>query len=170
MTRAIYAGSFDPITWGHLDIIARAFPLFELVIGVANNVKKKPFLPIGVRRELVTKSLRFLEIEGRITDSYRIEVHEIRGLLAEFCAKNNIKVAIRGLRNTIDFEYEFGMAHINSGLGNIETIFIPAKGNHTHVSSSAVRELALYGADISQYVPPVVAEAIRKPSEGLDRR
>jgi pantetheine-phosphate adenylyltransferase len=114
-----------------------------------------------VRRELVTKSLRSLEINGRISDSRGIEVHEIRGLLAEFCAKNDIKVAIRGLRNSVDFEYEFGMANINSGLGKMETIFIPAQNRFTHISSSAVRELAFYGADISQYVPGVVVEAIK---------
>ena len=161
--KAIYAGSFDPITLGHLDIIARAAPMFELVIGVAHNAKKKSFIPIGTRRELVVKSLATISllqphIAAPAKLSHPIEVHGVYGLLADFCKKNNIHAIVRGLRNTVDFEYEFGMAHVNAGLGNVETIFLPAKGSQTHVSSSVVRELAALGADISEYVPAVVAK------------
>lgn len=148
--RAVYAGSFDPITLGHLDIIVRAAPLFDLVIGVANNPRKRPLIPLAVRHKLVISSLT--------TSGLVLDVQEVPGLLVDFCNDNDIQVIVRGLRNTVDFEYEFGMAHVNEGLGDVQTIFLPSKGSQTHVSSSVVRELAVYGADISEYVPVVVRD------------
>lgn len=144
MIKAVYAGSFDPITNGHLDIIKRASTIFDLTIIIANNSSKKHLLTIEERIKLVKESTL-------------LKTEQITGLLSSYCKENNINIIIRGLRNSIDFEYEFQMAHINNSIfNNLETIFIPSKGDQTYISSSMIRELLKLNADISKYVPSVV--------------
>lgn len=130
MIKAIYAGSFDPLTLGHMDIIQRASKLFELHIGIASNPKKNYWLKAEERQDLVAQSI------ADVTDKYHMNVFIIPGLLAGFCKLHDIKVLVRGLRNTIDFEYEFGMSTVNSGLGDLETVFLPARSPKSHISSS----------------------------------
>jgi len=155
MIKAIYAGSFDPITLGHLDIISRAAKCFELSIGIANNPKKKHWLSIENRQDLVAQSIVSVS-------PYLIDVHIIDGLLANFCKTNGIQVLIRGLRNTIDFEYETSMYAVNSRLAHLETVFFPAQSSNSHISSSVVRELVSLGVDVSPYVPEAVLRFLQK--------
>jgi pantetheine-phosphate adenylyltransferase len=154
--KAIFPASFDPITLGHMDIIKRASKMFSLTIGVATNPNKQYLLPQEISVSLINASLREANIFANVA--------VVSGLLVDFCKEREIEIVIRGLRNSIDFEYEFSMAHINRGLGNIETIFFPAAGSHTHISSSAVKELSKYGADkIKNYVPaPVFTHMLQR--------
>lgn len=139
--RGIYAGSFDPITLGHLDIINRSKGLFdELIIGVANNSKKNSHFSIEKRVELVKIA------------APNVPVVAIDGMLAEYCNQADIGVIVRGLRSTIDFEYENAIAAVNLKFG-VETIFINSMGSKYHISSSVVRELMKFKMDLKGYVP-----------------
>ncbi len=153
MIKAIYAGSFDPITLGHVDIINRASKLFDLTVGVATNPSKKPLFGVLDRLNHISGVIQEFNIPN-------VTVAAVPGLLAQFCIENDITVIVRGLRNSIDFEYEFDMAHVNAGLGKMETVFLPAQGAQTHISSSVVRQLASLGADYTPYVPKVIQEAL----------
>lgn len=153
MIKAIYAGSFDPLTLGHVDIIVRASKMFDLTIGVATNPSKNHLFDAMDRLSHVA----FVLEEFKLTN---VKFGFVPGLLAQFCAENSITVIVRGLRNSIDFEYEFDMAHVNAGLGKMETVFLPAQGAQTHISSSVVRQLASLGADYTPYVPKVIQEAL----------
>ena len=154
--KAIYPGSFDPITLGHMDIIHRASKIFDLTVGIANNPAKKNYISAEERIFLAKFSITEASI-------HNVNVEIVPGLLANFCKENGIGIIIRGLRNSIDFEYEFSMAHINESLGDLETVFLSSCGNQTHISSSAVRELCKYGAEnIRNYVPPSVFEFLKK--------
>lgn len=159
--KAVYAGSFDPITRGHLSIIKRAAKMFDLTIGVANNAKKKQWIGIEDRKRLVEQSLTDV-ISGSQDLRERCRVETVDGLLANFCTKNDIRIIVRGLRNTIDFEYEFGMAHVNKLIsmveGSLETVFLVADEKETHISSSVVRELFEHGANTKLLVPSPVEE------------
>lgn len=153
MITAIYPGTFDPITLGHLDIINRISRLYEkVVISVVMNVEKKPLFDIEERMELIRKVVR---------DLPNVEVSCSIELLADFARNYENPVVIKGLRNHIDYEYETTMAVFNKKLNhNLETFFITANQKYTYVSSTAVRQLALYGSDLSEYVPSDVAAAI----------
>ena len=153
MITAIYPGTFDPITLGHLDIITRASKLFDkLVVSVVMNIEKTPFFDIDERVELIKKV---------VSELPNVEVACSIELLADFAKQYENPVIIKGLRNHIDYEYETTMAVFNKKLNpQLETFFITAKLEYTYVSSTAVRQLALYGADLSDYVPKVVADEI----------
>ncbi len=153
MITAIYPGTFDPITLGHLDIITRASKIFDkLVVSVVMNIEKTPFFDIDERVELIKKT---------VADLPNVEVASSIELLADFAKQYENPVIIKGLRNHIDYEYETTMAVFNKKLNpRLETFFITAKLEYTYVSSTAVRQLALYGADLSDYVPKVVADEI----------
>ena len=153
MITAIYPGTFDPITLGHLDIITRASKIFDkLVVSVVMNIEKSPFFDIDERVELIKKV---------VSELPNVEVACSIELLADFAKQYENPVIIKGLRNHIDYEYETTMAVFNKKLNpQLETFFITAKLEYTYVSSTAVRQLALYGADLSDYVPKVVAEEI----------
>lgn len=155
MITAIYPGTFDPITLGHIDIIGRASRIFEkLVVSVVMNVEKNPFFDIDERVALIKKA---------VSDFPNVEVTSSIELLADFARQYENPVIIKGLRNHIDYEYETTMAVFNKKLNpRLETFFITAKLEYTYVSSTAVRQLALYGADLSDYVPEVVAQEIRQ--------
>ena len=153
MITAIYPGTFDPITLGHLDIITRASKIFDkLVVSVVMNIEKTPFFDIDERVELIKKV---------VSELPNVEVACSIELLADFAKQYENPVIIKGLRNHIDYEYETTMAVFNKKLNpQLETFFITAKLEYTYVSSTAVRQLALYGADLSDYVPKVVADEI----------
>jgi pantetheine-phosphate adenylyltransferase len=155
MRRAVYPGSFDPVTNGHLDVVERARKLFdEVVVAVAHNEEKQPLFSLEER-------LKFLqETVGKI-DNVRITHFE--GLLVEFALKQNAHAVIRGLRAVSDFEFEFQMALMNRKLeGNLETIFLMPKEEYTYLSSRLVKEIARLGGDVSSFVPVSVAKALGK--------
>jgi len=150
---AICAGTFDPLTMGHLDVIERASRIFpRVVIAVATNPGKDPLFSLEQRIELVKNSTAHLE---------GIEVDSFDGLLVDFAESKDVRVIVRGLRAFSDFEYEFQMALTNRKLKpRIETIFLMPKQDYSYVSSSNVRTVASLGGDISQFVPPPVQRAL----------
>ncbi|MEN8253997.1 MAG: pantetheine-phosphate adenylyltransferase [Verrucomicrobiota bacterium] len=150
---AMCAGTFDPITMGHLDVIERASRIFpRVVIGVATNSGKNPLFGLEERMELVRQATA--HING-------VEVDDFNGLLVDFAESKEVRVIVRGLRAFSDFEYEFQMALTNRKLKpKIETIFLMPKQDYSYVSSSNVREVAQLGGDTSQFVPPPVQRAL----------
>lgn len=155
MITAIYPGTFDPLTLGHLDIIKRVSKIFDkLIVSVVMNVEKTPMFDIDERIEIIRKvvaGIPNVEVDGSVE------------LLVEFAKKYENPVIIKGLRNHIDYEYETTMSVFNHRLDpDIETFFITASQEYTYVSSTAVRQLAMYGSDLTDYVPPQVAEEITK--------
>lgn len=151
---AICAGTFDPLTLGHLDVIERASRIFpRVVIAVATNPGKNPLFSLEERIDLVQKSTSHLE---------GIEVDSFAGLLVDFAESKGVQVIVRGLRAFSDFEYEFQMALTNRKLKPaIETLFLMPKQDYSYVSSSNVRTVASLGGDISQFVPPPVQAALK---------
>lgn len=151
---ALYAGSFDPITNGHTDLIKRSLGFVDrLVVGVAVNVSKQPLFSEDERETL---------IKAALDDDPRVEVLAFRGLVVEFAQKVGAKVILRGLRAVADFEYEYQMALMNRHLApNLETMFMVPSLEVSYVSSSLVREVARFGGDIEKLVHPAVAQALR---------
>ena len=149
MVRAVYPGSFDPITLGHLDIITRASKLFdEVVMAVVANPGKNPLLPIDVRAELISRVIA--DIPGVTVDTFQ-------GLTVDFAKKKQISVIIRGLRAVSDYEAELSMAQTNKQLlPELETIFLMTKAEYSFISSSTVKEIVKLGGDVSQFLPPAV--------------
>ena len=154
MPKAIYPGSFDPITNGHLDILDRACQIFsEVTIVVAGTGQKNPAFTPEERIEL---------IRAATADRPKVKVDRWSGLIMDYARENEVSAVIRGLRAASDFEYEFMMAAMNKQiLPEVETLFMMTGQNLYFVSSSMVKELARYGGDVSGYVPPVVVEAFR---------
>lgn len=155
MVRAVYPGSFDPITLGHLDIITRASKLFdEVVMAVVANPGKNPLLPIDVRAELISRV---------IGDMPGVTVDTFQGLTVDFAKNKQISVIIRGLRAVSDYEAELSMAQTNKQLlPELETIFLMTKAEYSFISSSTVKEIARLGGDVSQFVPPPVNEYLKR--------
>ena len=155
---AVYPGTFDPITNGHIDLVNRAAPLFEkIVVGVAQSPSKGPTLPLELRVELAEEAL------GHHAN---VEVVGFDTLLAHFVRASNGGVLLRGLRAVSDFEYEFQMASMNRHLiPEVETLFLTPSEQHSFISSSLVREIARLGGDVSGFVPATVLEALRKARE-----
>ena len=153
--RAIYPGSFDPVTNGHLDVIERARKLFdEVIVAVAHNDQKQPFFSLEERLELLQKA---------IGDREHVKVAPLDGLLVDFAVAQKSTAVIRGLRAISDFEFEFQMALMNRKLeASVETIFLMPKEEYTYLSSRIVKEIARLGGDISQFVPACVALAFGK--------
>lgn len=155
--RAIYPGTFDPITHGHVDIIRRALSYFdEIVILVAHSGKKKPLFEAEERKAL---------IEGCFTSTdakqIRVEVHS--GLLAEYAKKSGIQVVLRGLRGISDFEYEFQMATMNRRMNSVlETFFLMSSEKFFFVNSTLVKEVISHGGDVSELVPAHVEKKLRE--------
>ena len=152
---AIYAGSFDPVTRGHEDLIRRSLQYVDrLVVAVATNVTKQPIFTHEERAALLRRV---------IGDEPRVEVRQFGGLLVDFAREVGAKLIIRGLRAVSDFEYEFQMALMNRHLSpQLETVFMVPSLDSTYISSSLVREVARYQGDVSGLVHPVVAEALRR--------
>lgn len=153
MTIAIYPGSFDPVTYGHIDIAIRASKIFDkLIIGVLVNPDKKYLFNMDERIALIKEALK---------EYKNIEVVGFEGLLVNYMKDNNIKVIVKGLRTFSDFEYEFNMADLNKRLYNeAETTFIMTSPQYSVVSSSMVKNLAKFSGDINDFAPKYVAEAI----------
>ena len=154
MRIAIYAGTFDPITRGHEDLIMRSLAFVDrLVVAVANNLSKTPLLSTEERVALVR------EVVG---DEKRIEVRSFDGLLVDFARSVDAQVFIRGLRAVSDFEYEFQMALMNRHLSpRVEPVFMVPSLDTTYISASMVREIAKFGGDVSALVHPAVVKALR---------
>jgi len=155
MRRAIYPGSFDPVTNGHLDVIERARKLFdEVIVAVAHNDEKQPLFSLEERLDLLR------ETAGRIAN---VRIAEFEGLLVDFAKAQNAGAVIRGLRAVSDFEFEFQMALMNRKLDvAVETIFLMPKEEYTYLSSRIVKEIARLGGDISSFVPACVAKALNR--------
>ena len=155
MRRAIYPGSFDPVTNGHVDVIERARKLFdEVVVGVAFNDQKQPFFTLEERLEFLRKVT---------TTIAGVKVAPLDGLLVEFAVQQEAHAVVRGLRAVSDFEFEFQMALMNRKLeSSVETIFLMPKEEYTYLSSRLVKEIARLGGDVSKFVPSLVASALGK--------
>lgn len=153
MKRAIFPGSFDPVTNGHIDLIKRASKICdELLVTVMINDSKAPFIPLEERVELLKKVTKNID---------NIKVCFNRGLLADFVKKENIDMIIRGVRSAADFEYEFQMSQANKALSDgVDTYFLATAPEYSYISSSAVREIVVFGGDISQFVPKIVKDYI----------
>ena len=151
---AVYPGTFDPITNGHIDLINRAAPLFErLIIGIAESPGKGPTLPLALRVELAQQA---------VAHHPHIEVRGFDCLLAHFVAEVGGGVLLRGLRAVSDFEYEFQLASMNRHLiPEVETLFLTPAEQYGFISSSLVREISRLGGNISGFVPPAVATALQ---------
>ena len=148
MKRAVFPGSFDPITLGHLDIIERSIPLFdEIIVGVGTNSEKKYMFPLKKRMAF---------IEETFSKYKSISVNQYEGLTIEFCKKVQADFIIRGLRNPADFEFEKAIAHTNRKLSGIETVFLLTAAKTSFISSSIVREIISNRGDYTQLVPPNV--------------
>ena len=155
MKRAIYPGSFDPVTNGHLDVVERAGKLFdEVIVAVAQNDEKQPLFTLDERLEMLNQTV------GKIDN---VHIAQFDGLLVEFARAKQAAAVIRGLRAVSDFEFEFQMALMNRKLeGSAETIFLMPKEEYTYLSSRLVKEIARLGGDVSKFVPAVVATALGK--------
>ncbi|MDD4692106.1 MAG: pantetheine-phosphate adenylyltransferase [Eubacterium aggregans] len=154
MAKAVYPGSFDPMTTGHLDIIRRASAIFdEIVVCVMVNTTKQYLFPLEQRIAL---------LESALSDRRNIQVDHYEGLLMNYVVDRGIDVVIKGLRNNRDFEYENNMEFFNKRMAkDIDTVYLMASHEHEYISSSAVRELLGFGGDISGLVPPEVEAALR---------
>jgi pantetheine-phosphate adenylyltransferase len=154
MRRAIYPGSFDPVTNGHLDVIERARKLFdEVIVAVAHNDEKQALFSLEERLQLLEQSI------GKIGN---VRIAQFDGLLVDFAAAQQASAVVRGLRAVSDFEFEFQMALMNRKLNtNVETIFLMPKEEYTYLSSRIIKEIARLGGDVSSFVPQVVAKALQ---------
>ena len=153
MIKAIYPGSFDPITNGHIDVINRASRLFDqVIIAVSQNINKKSFLSEKEKIEAINLSLQGLK---------NVEIIAFDSLLVDFAKANNVQIILRGLRAVSDFEYEFQLAGMNKHLDkNIETFFLTPSEKFSNISSSLVREILMLGGDISRFVPQKVEKIL----------
>lgn len=149
MTIAIYPGSFDPITNGHIDILKSGAEIFDkVIIAVSYNVNKKGFLPVDVRTNLISEAVK---------DIPNIEVDSFEGLTVEYAKKRGASVLLRGLRTSFDFEYEMQLSQTNQALyDKIKTVFLITKPEYNFISSSCVREILVNKGDIKSFVPEVV--------------
>ncbi|MDD3237257.1 MAG: pantetheine-phosphate adenylyltransferase [Candidatus Gastranaerophilales bacterium] len=155
MKTAIYPGSFDPITKGHLDVLKRAASIFDkVIIAVLVNSSKKSFLPIEDRLKLIKESC---------VDLQNVEVDSFDGLTIDYARQKNANVLIRGLRAVSDFEYEMQLSQTNSALASdINTVFLITKPKYNFISSSTVKEIATMKGDITKFVPKPVAEYLKE--------
>jgi len=152
---AIYPGSFDPVTYGHIDLIKRGASIFDrLVVAVARNPQKKTFFSVEERRSMLEEATR---------DLPNVDVDDFKGLLVDYARKKKAKVIIRGLRAISDFEFEFQMALTNRNLaGDIETLFLMPNEKYAYFSSRILKEIITLGADIKDFVPPYVERELKK--------
>lgn len=156
MKRAVYPGSFDPVTYGHLDVIKRASEMFDvLVVSVLNNKMKSPLFSVEERVKILKEATK---------DIPNVEVDSFTGLLINYAAEKQIHVAVRGLRAITDFEYELQIAQTNRKLsgGALDTVFLTTSLEYAYLSSSSVKEIASFGGDISECVPDFVAALMKE--------
>ncbi len=154
MKRAVYPGSFDPVTYGHLDVIRRAAEMFdELIVSVLNNKEKMPLFSVEERVKILEKAT---------ADIPNVKVDSFSGLLIDYAREKDIHVAVRGLRAITDFEYELQISQTNRLLSKekLDTVFLTTSLEYAYLSSSGVREIASFGGDISMCVPDFVAKLV----------
>jgi pantetheine-phosphate adenylyltransferase len=153
MTRALIPGSFDPVTFGHLDVIERTARLFdEVLVAVVENPHKSTVFTVAERTEMLA------EVTGHLPN---LKVDEFDGLLVDYALDRGVTAIVKGLRAVSDFEYELQMAQLNYRLSGIETLFMPTTPEHSFLSSSLVREVARFGGDVSSMVPTPVAARLQ---------
>ena len=152
---AVYPGTFDPITFGHIDIVDRACNLFDqVIIAIAENPSKQPLFSVAERKELIRESTTSME---------NVEVDAFEGILVEYATLRNAVAIIRGLRAVTDFEYELQMALMNRNLReNIATVFLMPHEKYIYLNSSIIKEVASFGENISHLVPEVVVQKLKK--------
>ncbi len=152
-TNAIYPGTFDPITLGHMDLIVRAAKIFDkLILAVSKSTKKNPLFSLDERVDMAKELCK---------DISNVEVKHFDGMLVDFVRQSNVKVIVRGLRAFSDFEYEFQMALTNRQLtSEVETLFLMPTEDYSYITSSMIREIASFGGDTSKFVPPLVQKAL----------
>ena len=155
MVRAIYPGSFDPVTFGHLDVIRRASELFdEVIVGVLHNSQKSPLFSVEERVNILEKATK---------DMPNVTVKAFEGLSVNFARENHAQVIVRGLRAVTDFEFELQMAQTNRVLAkDVDTMFLTTSLEYAYLSSTTVKEAAYFGADISKFAPEYVVEKVRE--------
>ena len=155
MQRAVYPGTFDPMTMGHVDLVKRASKLFDsVIIAIASSDSKKPMFTLEERIEIGNKIF---------ADDPKVEVIGFSGLLVNFAKDNDATILIRGLRVVADFEYEFQLANMNRAMSpDIESVFLTPKEEYSYISSSLVKEIATMGGDVDRFVDPVTLEALKK--------
>lgn len=150
MRKAIFPGSFDPITLGHVDIINRALPLFdEIIIAIGVNSDKKYMFSLEERIQFIEETYK---------SEAKIKVETYTGLTIDYCQQKNVEFILRGLRNPADFEFEKAIAQTNRKLANVETVFLLTSATTSFISSSIVRDVYRHGGDITQFVPKSVAK------------
>lgn len=155
MSRAIYPGSFDPVTYGHLDIIRRAAKIFdEVIVGILNNPEKSPLFSVEERVKMLEEVTR---------DVPNVKIDSFSGLLVDYTKQNNIQVSVRGIRGVSDLEYEMQTAQYNSKLSDeqLETVFLTTSPEYSYISSSGVRQVAGFHGDLSPYVPESIAKLVK---------
>ena len=158
MKRAVCPGSFDPITYGHLDIIERASAQFdEVIVAVGNNRAKEGYFTVEERMAMIAETTAKFG---------NVKVDSWKGLLGEYCKVNKIDVIIKGLRAMSDFDYELQMAQVNLQGSGVESMFMATSPAHSFLSSSLIKELAHYNGDVSSMVPPVVNAALKAREAG----
>jgi pantetheine-phosphate adenylyltransferase len=152
---AVYAGSFDPPTLGHLDLIERASALFsDVIVGIGKHPTRSPLFTVDERLDLVSRVAANLP---------NVTVEEFDGLLIHFCKQKGASVIVRGLRAATDFEYELQIAHANADLEpDVDTVFLPTRTKMGFISASLVREIARHGGDVTRYAPALVCEALAR--------
>ena len=154
MRRAVCPGSFDPVTNGHIDIVSRASQLFdEVVVAIGINKSK-------ASARLFSAEERIEMLEKACADFPNVTVAGFDGLLTTFCEERGIRAIVKGLRAVSDFDYELQMAQMNSSLVDVETVFIPTSPEYSFLASSLVKEVAMFGGDVSSLVPPFVLERL----------
>ncbi|ELP6757216.1 pantetheine-phosphate adenylyltransferase [Vibrio vulnificus] len=155
LSRVVYPGTFDPITNGHLDLIERAAKMFdEVIIAVAASPSKNTMFTLEERVDFARQVTRHLD---------NVTAHGFSGLMVDFARAVDANVLIRGLRTTVDFEYEFGLTNMYRRLlPGLESVFLTPSEEHAFISSTIVREVAIHGGDVTQFVPTVVAEALHQ--------
>lgn len=159
MKKAVYPGSFDPVTFGHLDVIKRASEMFdELIVSVLNNKGKTPLFSVEERVKILKEATK---------DIPNVKVDSFSGLLIHYAEEKDIHVSVRGLRAITDFEYELQISQTNRKLSNekLDTVFLTTSLEYAYLSSSGVKEIACFGGDISQCVPEFVAKLIYEKYE-----
>ena len=161
MKKAIYAGSFDPITNGHIDIIKRGCKVFDKIyVVLMENTKKVPLFSVEERKNLIREATKEM--------SDKVEVDVYTGLIADYCNIKDTYILIRGLRASMDFEYEFQMATINKHLNEeVESLFFVARNEYTFISSSNIKQVAEFGGDVSAMVPECVEKALIEKYKGV---
>ena len=155
MQRAVYPGTFDPMTMGHVDLVKRASKLFDsVIIAIASSDSKKPMFSLEERIEIGNKIF---------ADDPKVEVVGFSGLLVNFAKENDANILIRGLRVVADFEYEFQLANMNRAMSpDIESVFLTPKEEYSYISSSLVKEIATMGGDVTRFVDPVTLDALKQ--------